>query len=593
MDYKIKILYVDDELLNLEAFKASFRRQFEIYTARSADEGIEILKNHSIEVVLADQRMPGKTGVDFFEEILISHPNPIRILLTAYSDIKAIIDAINKGRVYRYVTKPWSEFDLKLTIENAYQLYLLKEQNNKLHIKYKEVFVSSTDPIILFDTKGRIIDYNKATLDLIEDEHEALNFSSFNSLIYNKFDAQNIVELFEKNGELNDYECQVPTKKGNLKTCLISGNVITNIYNEIVSYQAIIKDVTKRTKTNQLLLKNTIQTQEQERERISQDLHDGIGQTLIALKFKIERLKTIEPKIEKEANQISKELSASINQLRKVCYNILPPALSEYGLKHSIEQLGKTLSENEISTTVSISDSIPVLEKEVEVALYRIIQEFLSNSVKHSSCSDIKINIYHDSKLNIVLSDNGKGFDVKNSNTGLGINNIISRVKSFNGIINIKSELNKGTTFTISIPIYSNNNKLYIPDNDKEFTKKIDTTTINIGLRNDGLVVIKPKENFKETTSLVHAKENLLALATINDKKKRPIIKYLPEYYINNEAMDYYRDTPTLTSAVALIYQSLTQQKVAELLIDKDDNNIPMNIFNNEDEAILWATQYV
>ena len=138
---KIKVLYIDDEVINLQAFKATFRRQFDIYLAKSADEGMEVLKNNPIEVVIADQRMPNKTGVDFFESILDIHPNPIRILLTAYSDINAIIDAINKGQVYRYVTKPWSEYDLKLTIENAYQLYLLKEQNNKLNLNNQILFM--------------------------------------------------------------------------------------------------------------------------------------------------------------------------------------------------------------------------------------------------------------------------------------------------------------------------------------------------------------------------------------------------------------------------------------------------------------------
>ena len=120
---KIKVLYLDDEIENLNAFKAAFRRDFEIHTAISADEGYEVLKNHRIEVVLSDQRMPGITGVDFFESISEQYPNPMRILLTGYSDINAIIDAVNRGHIYRYVSKPWHEHDLKLAIENAHDIY--------------------------------------------------------------------------------------------------------------------------------------------------------------------------------------------------------------------------------------------------------------------------------------------------------------------------------------------------------------------------------------------------------------------------------------------------------------------------------------
>jgi response regulator RpfG family c-di-GMP phosphodiesterase len=120
---KIKVLYIDDEINNLTAFKASFRRIFEVHLAENADEGLKILNENQIEIILSDQKMPGKTGVDFFEEIKQSHPDPMRILITAYSDIESIIDAINKGSVYRYIAKPWNNYELQLTIENAYQIY--------------------------------------------------------------------------------------------------------------------------------------------------------------------------------------------------------------------------------------------------------------------------------------------------------------------------------------------------------------------------------------------------------------------------------------------------------------------------------------
>ena len=150
---KIKVLYIDDEQDNLSAFKSSYRRIFDVYLAENAVKGRKILNEHPIEVVIADQRMPGITGVEFFESILEVYPNPIRIILTGYSDIKAVEDAINKGQVYRYVNKPWDEFELKSTIENAYHVYQLREQNNKLINKYQKVFTESSDAIILFDNK--------------------------------------------------------------------------------------------------------------------------------------------------------------------------------------------------------------------------------------------------------------------------------------------------------------------------------------------------------------------------------------------------------------------------------------------------------
>src|SRR6478752_6892089 len=97
----IGVLYVDDEVNNLNSFKAAFRRDFEIYTASSVREGRKILDNNEIGVIITDQRMPGMTGIEFLESIIAIYPDTIRILLTGFSDINAVMDAINRGQVYK------------------------------------------------------------------------------------------------------------------------------------------------------------------------------------------------------------------------------------------------------------------------------------------------------------------------------------------------------------------------------------------------------------------------------------------------------------------------------------------------------------
>jgi two-component system sensor histidine kinase/response regulator len=134
---KIKILYLDDEPDNLMGFKASLRLNYQVFTATNVPLALDYLETHpSIRVVFCDQRMPGKTGVDFFEEIRISHPLPIRILLTAYADVESIIDAINKGNIFRFVKKPWTEAEIIGAIEEANKFYLA---NSMLAIKNVEL----------------------------------------------------------------------------------------------------------------------------------------------------------------------------------------------------------------------------------------------------------------------------------------------------------------------------------------------------------------------------------------------------------------------------------------------------------------------
>lgn len=129
---KISILYVDDEVNNLQAFKATFRRDFKIFLAESAKEGRELLGEEEVHIIITDQRMPEETGVEFLESIIPIYPDPIRILLTGYTDIQAVIDSINKGKVYHYLTKPWEEDYLKTVINNAYEVYALRKENKQL-----------------------------------------------------------------------------------------------------------------------------------------------------------------------------------------------------------------------------------------------------------------------------------------------------------------------------------------------------------------------------------------------------------------------------------------------------------------------------
>lgn len=129
---KIKVLYVDDEVNNLQAFKATFRRDYKIFLAESAQEAREILVEQEVDIIITDQRMPEESGVEFLESIIPSYPEPIRILLTGYTDIQAVIDSINKGKVYHYLTKPWEEDYLKTVIKNAYEVYSLRKENEQL-----------------------------------------------------------------------------------------------------------------------------------------------------------------------------------------------------------------------------------------------------------------------------------------------------------------------------------------------------------------------------------------------------------------------------------------------------------------------------
>ncbi|MNK21489.1 Hydrogenase transcriptional regulatory protein hupR1 [compost metagenome] len=127
-DKKISILYVDDEENNLFSFKATFRLKYKVFTAISGADAIHIVKNNQIHIIITDQRMPEMTGVEFLEEIIKINAAPMRILLTGYTDMAAVVDAVNKGKIFHYLNKPWSEEELDQTIQRAYDVYAERQK---------------------------------------------------------------------------------------------------------------------------------------------------------------------------------------------------------------------------------------------------------------------------------------------------------------------------------------------------------------------------------------------------------------------------------------------------------------------------------
>ena len=133
----VGVLYVDDEVNNLNSFKAVFRHDFEVFTAISAKEGRKILDSTEIGVIITDHRMPVMTGIEFLESIIPAYPDTIRILLTGFADINAVMDAINRGHVYKYLVKPWQNDELKMYILNAMEIYKLRRENKDLAAKLR------------------------------------------------------------------------------------------------------------------------------------------------------------------------------------------------------------------------------------------------------------------------------------------------------------------------------------------------------------------------------------------------------------------------------------------------------------------------
>jgi signal transduction histidine kinase len=184
------------------------------------------------------------------------------------------------------------------------------------------------------------------------------------------------------------------------------------------------------------------------------ELHDGVGQLIIAAKLKLE---AIEEKDDFEnIKEIKQILDDIINEIRQISYDIMPSVLGEFGVIAAIESLCNKINETKKVKINFYCDEIPIINNQkIIYILYRIVQESINNIIRHSAATTAIIKIsYLNKLLEIEISDNGKGFDVNNfvDNKGNGINNIKERVLLLNGKIDIFSD-NNGTIIKIKIPI--------------------------------------------------------------------------------------------------------------------------------------------
>jgi signal transduction histidine kinase len=178
MDHReFPLLYVDDEVDNLRIFELTFRRDFTILTATSAQQGLEILNENPVAVVLSDQRMPGMSGVEFLSRVRALDPKTLRILMTAYGDVETLGIAINDGSIYRYIPKPWEPDDLRLTLCRAIETYALDRERDALVRELTQLNQLSRDLHSELDLK-------KLIQTLIQATHRDLGFDGAAFLLF-------------------------------------------------------------------------------------------------------------------------------------------------------------------------------------------------------------------------------------------------------------------------------------------------------------------------------------------------------------------------------------------------------------------------
>ncbi|MFT5821357.1 MAG: PAS domain S-box-containing protein [Crocinitomix sp.] len=327
---------------------------------------------------------------------------------------------------------------------------------------FSSIFNAVTDLVLVADENGDLIDINQAVVkSLGYGEGELLKKSFLNLLADSK---STLFKKIKKNlkDERNNYivESELLTKNKKIVFGLFSCSKIFDRNGEFKGYLISVKDITAQKENEKLILKTIISTQGAEQTRVADDLHDSLGQELSMAQLMLSNFSRFEVADKEYYNLLelcNEILENSITHLREICFDLMPNVLVKGGLEQAIETLvGKMESADKIEIDFVSTENFPRLFSELEIVIYRIVQEFINNMIKHSNADKLNIHlIEHDDTVEITLSENGQGFNMaKLDNVGdnRGISNIRTKVLAYNGEYKLKSEPGKGTDFWVEFP---------------------------------------------------------------------------------------------------------------------------------------------
>lgn len=471
-----KVLLVDSDEEACKLYQLILRNSCELHICKTIEEAQLFINSTEVKVVIADSMQVSTSVLEFLEQLANNKPDIQRILVTVNTAYHLIGEAINKCRIFQYISKPLEPKKLIMIVQKAIEQYdlnienikLLKELKNKnkelsrankeLKLeeeKFRKLYYESPDSIFIIQRNGTVLDLNYKSSTIFNKKETSLNPFSLYSLV-----AVSKLEIFNQylskitSGIPTMIEFKLKTKENQWVDYEINGLQI--IYKGKQAYMLTCRDLSERKAWEKQKLHSIIQTEEKERRRFSQELHDGIGPLLSTTKLYLQWFNRPDAKLKKSIiiSKMEETLDETIKSVREISNNISPNTLQNFGLNTALKTFIARVSQ---ASSINFEYKNKVdrkLPRDIEVTLYRLICECINNSIKHAEASQIIITILDQQDVvNVNFSDNGKGFNVDeilSSNKGNGLLNMKSRVLSLGGSYEITSSKDNGTQIYLS-----------------------------------------------------------------------------------------------------------------------------------------------
>ncbi len=456
---RIKVLYVDDEEGNLTAFRASFRRDFDVRVASSASDALTLLEQEAVHVVISDQRMPVMSGAEFLAQVRERWPRCIRIMLTGFSDIEAVIDAINKGGIHAYITKPWDPIDLKLRIEQAYEVHSLRDERERLFNRYRQVFDASGDPIVIVDDKGHFHEANPAAESLMGLSRATLLESNVTDFIGGFGGLVRSMRAHRSGRGFNNVDLTLRNGQGHTLDCLMTATYLGRTSGGDALFQAMIKDITDR-KQEELRLKKLngdLDRRVAVRTKQLMEALDDLGAFSYSvahdLRSPLKSMRSLTDHLcemaalrgDGEVQEVTERIHQGTSRLIALVDDLLRFARTDTQKVHrtsvDLREMALECLAGMDTAGRSIELSLPMPGEALvpaDPAMFRVVlNNLLSNALKFTRTKDVsRISVAHgdlEGDHLISISDNGVGFDPHKGDQLFGVFKRLHKGDQFEG----------------------------------------------------------------------------------------------------------------------------------------------------------------
>lgn len=474
-----KILIIDDNETNLflmEKVLSKHIHEAELLLAHDPIKGILMAKDKLPDAILLDLNMPLMNGFDVCkvlkEDSTTSHI-PIILCTIEKKSSENIVKGFNIG-ADAFVNRPIKDEELSAQIRAMLRIKQAEDDLKNETEKYRVMTETLSDAICIINLKGEITFVSPGTLEIFgfTNKSDVLSLKLIDTIIpEHQVRAQQTLDKVRKEHSIRDAEFKFIRSNGTEFYGELSASLIKSSNGEPRELIAVIKDITERKNSEYEILEyqrklkrlnlDLTKVEESERRNIAMNLHDGLGQTISIAHIKLSSLlnASVSEPVEKVIKETIELIYNAIQESRTLTYDLSPPILFELGLVAALEWRIEQVKEKFNMTTQFVCDDFKMpFPNEINILLYRIINELVLNVIKHAEAKEIKLEIYHDPKnIYFSISDNGKGYSYPpkkqlSKQSGLGLFSINERLESIKGQLQVESVLLKGTKTTIIIP---------------------------------------------------------------------------------------------------------------------------------------------